>query len=77
MGSKVTVADACTIVIYRNIALYRMSGFLLDMIIAQANYRDDIEIPVYRATLLLCTSLSPPLNWNLRALSSLLIPHIC
>ena len=51
MGSKVTVADACAIVIYRNIALYRMSGFLLDVIIAQADYRDNIEIPIYRATL--------------------------
>ena len=51
MGSKVTVADACAIVIYRNIALYRMSGFLLDMIIAQVNYRNNIEIPVYRTTL--------------------------
>ena len=52
MGSKVAVADACAIVIYRNIALYRMSGFLLNMIIVQANYRDNIEIPVYHATLL-------------------------
>ena len=51
MGSKVTVADACAIVIYRNIALYQMSGFLLNMIITQANYRDNIEISVYRATL--------------------------
>ena len=30
-----------------------MSGFLLDMIIAQVDYRDNIEIPVYRATLVL------------------------
>ena len=37
--------------VYHNIALYRMSVFLLDMIIAQVNYRDNIEIPVYRATL--------------------------
>ena len=51
VGSKVTVADACAIVIYRNITLYRMSGFLLNMIIAQVNYRDNIEILVYRATL--------------------------
>ena len=48
MGSKVTVADACAIVTYRNITL---SGFLLDVIIVQADYRDNIEIPVYRATL--------------------------
>ena len=52
VGLKVTAADACTIVIHRNIALYRMSGFLLDMIIARAGYRDNIEIPVYHATLL-------------------------
>ena len=45
MGSKVAVADTCAIVIHRNIALYQMSGFLLNMIIMQANYRDNIEIP--------------------------------
>ena len=57
VGSKVTVGDECAIVIYRNIALYRMSGFLLDMIIAQANYRDNIEIPVYCATLTVIISI--------------------
>ena len=34
-----------------------MSVFLLDMIIAQANYRDNIEIPVYCATLTVIISI--------------------